>query len=252
MEWKKKLKIFLKNIGWFVMFLKIFLFITMKKFIKNNKNCKRQIYRLTWGHKCNYIKVHVLNKKTKREKGIWGRNSGTETRRLRKMAARQKAVATLPSLIRTLKNDRRKPGFSQPLPSLRRAFSLYDQINLIDNVPKDQLRFQRYCPNFPFLSLASISFLNLISLIHLCGALRYTETGFTVNGVDYEGSLLCVGNLLMSWSPKKFSEITPDRFALHFLFLNLQNFIYFLHSFWWLKCIFLQLIYLPDCAPYSR
>ncbi|XP_031745505.1 NADH dehydrogenase [ubiquinone] 1 alpha subcomplex assembly factor 3-like [Cucumis sativus] len=101
------------------------------------------------------------------------------------MAARMKAVATLPNLIRTLKNDRRKPGFSQPLPSLRRAFSLYDQINLIDNVPEDQLRFQ-----------------------------RYTETGFTVNGVDYEGSLLCVGNLLMSWTPKKFSEITSDSLSI--------------------------------------
>ncbi|XP_031737544.1 uncharacterized protein LOC116402433 [Cucumis sativus] len=86
---------------------------------------------------------------------------------------------------------RRKPGFSQPPAVVERAFSLYDQINLIDNVPEDQLRFQ-----------------------------RYTETGFTVNGVDYEGSLLCVGNLLMSWTPKKFSEITSDRFALHFLFLT--------------------------------
>ena len=141
-----------------------------------------------------------------------------------------KAVATLPNLIRTLKNDRRKPGFSQPLPSLRRAFSLYDQINLIDNVPEDQLRFQRYCPNFSFLSFASISFLNFISLTLLCGDLRYTETGFTVNGVDYEGSLLCVGNLLMSWTPKKFSEITSDRFA--FLVPNLQYSIYFLCSFW--------------------
>ncbi|CAK9328544.1 unnamed protein product [Citrullus colocynthis] len=101
------------------------------------------------------------------------------------MAARQKAVATLPNLIRSLRNDRRRPGLSQPLPSLRRAFSLYDQINLIDNVPEDQLRFQ-----------------------------RYTETGFTVNGVDYEGSLLCVGNLLMSWSPKKFSEITPESLSI--------------------------------------
>ncbi|KAE8650668.1 hypothetical protein Csa_011092, partial [Cucumis sativus] len=105
---------------------------------------------------------------------------------------------------------RRKPGFSQPPAVVERAFSLYDQINLIDNVPEDQLRFQRYCPNFSFLSFASISFLNFISLTLLCGDLRYTETGFTVNGVDYEGSLLCVGNLLMSWTPKKFSEITSD------------------------------------------
>ncbi|KAL7233795.1 hypothetical protein ACSBR1_017413 [Camellia fascicularis] len=35
--------------------------------------------------------------------------------------------------------------------------------------------------------------------------------GFTVNGVAYEGSVLCVGNLITSWSPKKFSEITADR-----------------------------------------
>lgn len=35
-----------------------------------------------------------------------------------------------------------------------------------------------------------------------------------MNGVEYEGSLLCVGNLLMSWSPKKFSEITPDSLSI--------------------------------------
>ncbi|CAM8899554.1 unnamed protein product [Rhodiola kirilowii] len=101
---------------------------------------------------------------------------------------RQKAAATLPSLIRSL----RKEGTTTTrvnqvgsLPSLRRAFSLYDQINLIDNVPEDQLRFQ-----------------------------GYTDTGFTVNGADYEGSLLCIGNLLMSWSPKKFSEITADSLSI--------------------------------------
>ncbi|KAF8379117.1 hypothetical protein HHK36_028546 [Tetracentron sinense] len=42
----------------------------------------------------------------------------------------------------------------------------------------------------------------------------YTETGFTVNGAKYEGSLLCVGNLLLSWSPKKFSEITADSLSI--------------------------------------
>lgn len=72
-----------------------------------------------------------------------------------------------------------------PLPSLRRAFSLYDQINLIDNVPDDQLRFQ-----------------------------GYTDTGFTVNGNKYEGSVLCVGNLLLSWTPKKLSEITADSLSI--------------------------------------
>ena len=35
-----------------------------------------------------------------------------------------------------------------------------------------------------------------------------------MNGVKYEGSLICVGNLLMSWTPKKFSEVTPERYVL--------------------------------------
>ncbi|CAM8907535.1 unnamed protein product [Rhodiola kirilowii] len=43
---------------------------------------------------------------------------------------------------------------------------------------------------------------------------RYTDTGFTVNVANYEGSLLCIGNLLMSWSPKKFSEITADSLSI--------------------------------------
>ncbi|KAK2650919.1 hypothetical protein Ddye_018408 [Dipteronia dyeriana] len=100
------------------------------------------------------------------------------------MAGRQRAVVTLPNLMRSMRKDSHKAP-NQPLPSLRRAFSLYDQINLIDNVPEDQLRFQ-----------------------------GYTDTGFTVNRVQYEGSLLCVGNLLMSWAPKKFSEITPDSLSI--------------------------------------
>jgi uncharacterized protein len=48
--------------------------------------------------------------------------------------------------------------------------------------------------------------------------LRYSETGFTVNGVDYEGGLLCVGNMLTSWAPKKFPEVTPDRCGVNFFF----------------------------------
>ncbi|KEH17991.1 putative NDUFAF3/Mth938 domain-containing protein [Medicago truncatula] len=103
------------------------------------------------------------------------------------MAVRQRAVTALPNLIRSLRNEhplKLKPSpHNNPnsLPSLRRAFSLYDQINLIDNVPEDQLRFQ-----------------------------GFKDTGFTVNGVEYEGSLLCVGNLIMSWKPTKFSEITAE------------------------------------------
>ncbi|CAI9291613.1 uncharacterized protein LOC111891436 [Lactuca sativa] len=99
------------------------------------------------------------------------------------MAVRQKAVATLPTLMRALRKE--SPSLPQRLPSLRRAFSLYDQINLIDNVPEDQLRFQ-----------------------------GYTDSGFTVNGVQYEGSLLCVGNLMLSWSPKKMSDITTNSLSI--------------------------------------
>ncbi|KAL8092034.1 hypothetical protein AgCh_034350 [Apium graveolens] len=58
------------------------------------------------------------------------------------MAGRQRAVATLPTLMRALKTKTINKPPNTPLPSLRRAFSLYDQINLIDNVPEDQLRFQ--------------------------------------------------------------------------------------------------------------
>ncbi|KAL9347395.1 hypothetical protein Peur_058761 [Populus x canadensis] len=98
---------------------------------------------------------------------------------------RQRAMTTtLPKLIQSLRKECPKPRIKQ-LPSLRRAFSLYDQINLIDNVPEDQLRFQ-----------------------------GYTDTGFRVNGGEYEGSLLCVGNLLTSWAPSSFSQITPDSLSI--------------------------------------
>ncbi|KAK7287202.1 hypothetical protein RIF29_00331 [Crotalaria pallida] len=103
------------------------------------------------------------------------------------MAVRQRAVTALPTLIRSLRREQPplKPHAHSPLPSLRRAFSLYDQINLIDNIPDDQLRFQ-----------------------------GYTDTGFTVNGVEYQGSLLCVGNLVLSWKPNNFSEVTPHSLSL--------------------------------------
>ncbi|GKV06235.1 hypothetical protein SLEP1_g18137 [Rubroshorea leprosula] len=104
--------------------------------------------------------------------------------------AGRRVVENLPKLIRNLRKESpstalRKPNQTQALPYRRRAFSLYDQINLIDNVPEDQLRFQ-----------------------------GYSDTGFIVNGVNYEGSLLCVGNLLTSWSPTRFSEITPDSLSI--------------------------------------
>lgn len=102
------------------------------------------------------------------------------------MAARYRATSTLPYLMRTLgSKESTKPAYRGTLPSLRRAFSLYDQINLIDNVPDDQLRFQ-----------------------------GYTDTGFTVNGANYEGSLIAIGNLILSWSPKRISDVTADSLAM--------------------------------------
>ncbi|KAH6755080.1 NADH dehydrogenase ubiquinone 1 alpha subcomplex assembly factor-like protein [Perilla frutescens var. hirtella] len=99
------------------------------------------------------------------------------------MAVRQRAAA-LPTLMRALRKEA-PPRHHTVLPSLRRAFSLYDQINIIDSVPEDQLRFQ-----------------------------GFDDTGFKVNGVKYEGSILCVGNLLMSWTPKKFSDITAESLTI--------------------------------------
>ncbi|XP_047334895.1 NADH dehydrogenase [ubiquinone] 1 alpha subcomplex assembly factor 3-like [Impatiens glandulifera] len=100
------------------------------------------------------------------------------------MTVRQKTVATLPTLLRSLRNRTAKSS-SQKLPSLRRAYSLYDQVNLIKNVPEDQLRIQ-----------------------------EYSEDGFTVNGVEYEGSILCVGNLITSWSPKTILDINQDSLSI--------------------------------------
>ncbi|KMZ66080.1 NADH dehydrogenase [ubiquinone] 1 alpha subcomplex assembly factor3 [Zostera marina] len=100
---------------------------------------------------------------------------------------RQKAARILPHLIKGVSRcEQTTPNsHNRTLPSLRRAFSLYDQINLIDKVPDDQLRFQ-----------------------------KYTDTGFTVNGVEYDGSLLIVNNTVMSWAPKTFSDITRDSLSI--------------------------------------
>ncbi|KAL8555680.1 hypothetical protein ACS0TY_003482 [Phlomoides rotata] len=100
------------------------------------------------------------------------------------MPVRQRAVAALPTLMRALRKEA-PPKPHPALPSLRRAFSLYDQINIITDVPEDQLRFH-----------------------------EFDDTGFKVNGVRYEGSLLCVGNLLMSWTPQKFSDITTESLSI--------------------------------------
>uniref|UniRef100_A0A8R7NZL9 NADH dehydrogenase [ubiquinone] 1 alpha subcomplex assembly factor 3 n=1 Tax=Triticum urartu TaxID=4572 RepID=A0A8R7NZL9_TRIUA len=97
----------------------------------------------------------------------------------------QKALATL---VRSLRSDSISNSNAprlRHLPSLRRTFSLYDQINLIDTVPEDQLRFQ-----------------------------TYDDTGFKINNVKYEGSLLIVENKIMTWTPKTFADITAESLSI--------------------------------------
>ncbi|KAL5560701.1 hypothetical protein UlMin_036912 [Ulmus minor] len=95
------------------------------------------------------------------------------------MAVSERAVATLPKLIGSLRKQLPKPKapHQQLLPSLRRAFSLYDQINLIDNVPEDQLRFQRMLivgylvlePNTCFLYIwCSLKYLSILTFDFTC------------------------------------------------------------------------------------
>ncbi|CAA6667054.1 unnamed protein product [Spirodela intermedia] len=106
-------------------------------------------------------------------------------------AGGQRMASMLPHLLKTLGGGHLsrlliyQARHSRLSGNAPRAFSLYDQINLIDSVPEDQLRFQ-----------------------------GYSDTGFTVNGVEYEGSLLIIGNLVTSWSPKSFSEITSDSLSM--------------------------------------
>ncbi|PAN48355.1 hypothetical protein PAHAL_9G377200 [Panicum hallii] len=42
----------------------------------------------------------------------------------------------------------------------------------------------------------------------------YDDTGFKINNVKYEGSLLIVENKIMTWAPKTFSEITAESLSI--------------------------------------
>ncbi|CAD6212116.1 unnamed protein product [Miscanthus lutarioriparius] len=44
--------------------------------------------------------------------------------------------------------------------------------------------------------------------------LLYDDTGFKINNVKYEGSLLIVENKIMTWAPKTFSEITAESLSI--------------------------------------
>lgn len=71
--------------------------------------------------------------------------------------------------------------------SSRRAFSLYDELNVLDNVAQDSRR------------------------VRIDG---YGENGFDINGVFYEGSVICLSSLILKWRPTSFAEITPDSLSL--------------------------------------
>lgn len=43
---------------------------------------------------------------------------------------------------------------------------------------------------------------------------EYDETGFKANGVRHEGSMICLGKLAFSWTPRSFAEITPESLSL--------------------------------------
>ncbi len=42
-------------------------------------------------------------------------------------------------------------------------------------------------------------------------SIRYDENGFIANGVNIEGGVICLSKLALTWIPKTFDEITPDR-----------------------------------------
>ncbi|KAK8965129.1 hypothetical protein KSP40_PGU004724 [Platanthera guangdongensis] len=139
---------------------------------------------------------------------------------------RRRVGSMLPYLVKTLRKESTNPA-NQKLPSLRRMFSLYDQINLIDSVPEGELRFK--CELVHPTSVPSQFAHQLHN--HICSTRSkawakvttaekdivelepYSDTGFTVNDVKYEGSLLIVENKVLSWAPKRFSDINSERYA---------------------------------------
>ncbi|KAG8084338.1 hypothetical protein GUJ93_ZPchr0010g10890 [Zizania palustris] len=42
----------------------------------------------------------------------------------------------------------------------------------------------------------------------------YDDTGFKINNLKYEGSLLIVENKIMTWTPKTFVEITAESLSI--------------------------------------
>ncbi|KAB2611735.1 NADH dehydrogenase [ubiquinone] 1 alpha subcomplex assembly factor 3-like [Pyrus ussuriensis x Pyrus communis] len=63
-------------------------------------------------------------------------------------------------------------------------------------------------------TVTPVSQTRLLSLRSYQSHRQLAHNGFTVNGVDYKGSLLCVGNMLMAWAPTKFSDVTPHSLSI--------------------------------------
>jgi hypothetical protein len=85
------------------------------------------LFHFRIGHNRNdKSKPRVKKKKRKKDKS---KPATRETQREREMAVRQRAVATLPSLIRSLRKESPKPTNPSALLSLRRAFSLYERLD---------------------------------------------------------------------------------------------------------------------------
>ncbi|XP_011624585.1 NADH dehydrogenase [ubiquinone] 1 alpha subcomplex assembly factor 3 [Amborella trichopoda] len=85
---------------------------------------------------------------------------------------------------------------------LRRVELLYLNSRLLGKLMWEQLQ----------LSFETVE--ALLALSSIFSLPRFSDTGFTINGVQYEGSVLCVGSLVLSWSPKKLSEITADSLSV--------------------------------------
>jgi uncharacterized protein len=118
--------------------------------------------------------------------------------------------------------ERGRPSTSLKL-GARRGFSTRDFLKKIDDMLEDDKgargakakkkkgETQETAPNPAVLQdvTTDLNFVRNKSI--LAG---YTDTGFVVNGVDYEGSLLCLPRSAYLWGPKTFPEITPDSLAL--------------------------------------
>ncbi|KAH7446440.1 hypothetical protein KP509_01G055600 [Ceratopteris richardii] len=69
----------------------------------------------------------------------------------------------------------------------KRWISLYEQMKLMDKLNEEsgRLRFT-----------------------------GYSDTGFNINNIFYEGSIMCHGSLILNWTPMSFKEITSESLSI--------------------------------------